>query len=608
MSASVTCIGRQGARETHALVDLLAPADVDAVAAETYRWIKALRRVAYDGVSMRERFTYRGASLWWFTELYLHKTRELERAMRTIVALESACARCAPARLAVAGVGFPEQAAARAFAQARGLPIEIAGGTERGSNGWWPAYRIGLEARLSRLRPAPDLATPRHARVAAFVHTAFWREASAPDSADQESYVGPVLAALRAVLEPGALACVGVGPRRNFRARRWWDPILGRPSDDRITPIERLAPRRALEGSLALWRQRNALAAAVVAGPAIREAAIVRDCDLWPVLRQGLEGAARLQWPWSARAMDEAAAALEAIAPEVAVTYAEAGGWGRALVLEARRLGVPSVGLQHGFIYRHWLNYRHEPDEIAPLGTDAGFPCPDRTLLFDGYAARYLAGTGRLPRESLAVTGSPKLDALQSRVAAARAEGDAAVRRRIGVPVDATLLVLTSKFTEIRHELPELVDAVASLPGTHLAIKTHPAETAEPYRRLAGDRPFVTVVGADADLAALLAAADAVVTMNSTVAVDALVLGVPAVTIGLPNNLSPFVEAGAMAGAHRGEVRAALEAVLYDRGIRRGLIDRAARFADEQQMRADGHSAARAADAILSLARGERTV
>ena len=39
--------------------------------------------------------------------------------------------------------------------------------------------------------------------------------------------------------------------------------------------------------------------------------------------------------------------------------------------------------------------------------------------------------------------------------------------------------------------------------------------------------------------------------MNSTVAIDGLVLGVPALVIGLPNNLSPFVEAGAMARRRR---------------------------------------------------------
>ena len=64
--------------------------------------------------------------------------------------------------------------------------------------------------------------------------------------------------------------------------------------------------------------------------------------------------------------MDEAGAALDALRPRVALTYAEAGGWGRALMLECRRRGIPSVGLQHGFIYRHWLNYLHEPDEMAP--------------------------------------------------------------------------------------------------------------------------------------------------------------------------------------------------------------------------------------------------
>ena len=37
-------------------------------------------------------------------------------------------------------------------------------------------------------------------------------------------------------------------------------------------------------------------------------------------------------------------------------------------------------------------------------------------------------------------------------------------------------------------------------------------------------------------------------TVNSTVALDAAVLGVPSLVIGLPNNLSPFVEAGIMAG------------------------------------------------------------
>ena len=51
--------------------------------------------------SMRDRFTYRGDSLWWFTELYLHKMRRLERAAATIFALEAARERYSPARIEI---------------------------------------------------------------------------------------------------------------------------------------------------------------------------------------------------------------------------------------------------------------------------------------------------------------------------------------------------------------------------------------------------------------------------------------------------------------------------------------------------------------------------
>ena len=69
-------------------------------------------------------------------------------------------------------------------------------------------------------------------------------------------------------------------------------------------------------------------------------------------------------------------------------------------MLEARRRGIASAGLQHGFIYRHWLNYLHEPDEMAPAPgnpADRGFPRPTLTLLYDEFAAGHLAIGGPLP-------------------------------------------------------------------------------------------------------------------------------------------------------------------------------------------------------------------
>jgi len=320
-------------------------------------------------------------------------------------------------------------------------------------------------------------------------------------------------------------------------------------------------------------------------------------------VREELAGIALLQWPWSARAMDEAAAALETLRPRVALTYAEAGGWGRALMLECRRRGIASVGLQHGFIYRHWLNYLHEPDEMAPARDhpeDAGFPRPGLTLLFDDYARRHLEQRGRFPPDSLAVTGSPRLDAL---VAAARSvtAGDIArAREAAGVAESAALVVLVAKHKEARHVLLPLVQAVAAMPGVQLAIKTHPAETPDVYEGAAGGQPNVRVLPASAPLAPLLRASRAVVTVNSTVALDAAVLGIPALVIGLPNNLSPFVEAGIMAGAASpGEIAPALRRILYDEGFRRQIEEERSAYLTRFGIGSDGQAATRAADAVL---------
>jgi hypothetical protein len=600
MRGAVTCISA-GGHEHRTSFDALLTADRrEAVREAAANWIKRLRLVRYGDETMRERFRYRGDSLWWFTEIYLHKMRRLETAIAAIAALDAAITADAPARLLVHATDPVVREATTAFGAARRLPVDFDGTADRAPSRWWTSRLVKWSASLSRVRSRPRPAMPQGARVAAFVHTAFWRAGRDDEAA--ERYVGPILDALRARIGD-AITYVGVGPRRNFRARRWWDPVVAAGGDrPRVVPVEQLASRAALHDAFALWEHRDALAREITAGPSIREAAVVDGCDLWPVLSRELEDAARVQWTWSARAMDEAGAAIDVLAPDVVLTYAEAGGWGRAIVLEARRRGVPSAGAQHGFIYRHWLNYRHEPDEIAPRADgDAGFPHPTKTLVFDRYAAADLERRGHLPAASIEVTGSPTLDALAARVRAQPNGDRAELRRTLSVPADGALAVLAAKFTEIKDELPSLFAAVAARPSLRLVVKTHPAETPDGYRTLAVGISNISVAGADADLAQLIGAANAIITMNSTVAIDGLVLGVPALVVGLPNNLTPFVDAGAMRGADRDSVGEALDALLYDRQARADQLAAAARFVSQFAMRADGGAAGRAAEAILAL-------
>jgi hypothetical protein len=306
--------------------------------------------------------------------------------------------------------------------------------------------------------------------------------------------------------------------------------------------------------------------------------------------------------------MDQLGAALDAIKPAVALTYAEAGGWGRAMVLEARRRGIASVGLQHGFIYRHWLNYLHEADETAPApgnASDQGFPFPTRTLLYDEFAAEHLRRAGRFPPSALAVTGSARLDTLVHRASLITADGTERTRRAVGAGEGHAVVVVAAKYSQIAQVFPQLVRDAGEIPGVRLVVKPHPAETAAPYLAAAAGAAHVAIAPAGVDLAELTRIATLLVTVNSTAAIEAMVMGVPSLVLAMPNNLTPFVEAGAMSGVFEGApIGPALRALLVDERARNELMQRSAAFMARYRVRSDGAAARQAAEQIVSLASG----
>lgn len=634
------------------LRDYLDPAATEEAAAAANAWIKGLRHVEVNDLPLRDRFTYRGDSLWWFAELYLHKQAVILNVWETALALDALAARERPTAVRAADGDavlrhlLPQAAARFGFewaidAPPPPTPPRLWSGLQ-GRAYTWSAMVSHAAAALDPRRiwrnlfpdsdsrdgatAGPSTARPsrRNSRAGAaratgtlvFAHAAFWRRSPNGSDGGEEGYIGKVVQELRNHPDSQPLRMIGLGPRTNFKARRWWDPVRARLLDAQyppLTPIEEFASWKHTAGSRQMWRECGAIERALLGSTAMREYAHVRDYDIWQILATELRGVARLQFPWSARAMDEAAAALDARPPRLAVTYAEAGGWGRALILEARRRGIPTVGVQHGFIYRHWLNYQHAEDEMRPSPNnkhDRGFPRPDLTLLYDGIAAEHLRRHGNFPEQSLRVTGSPSLDALAAYVAPFTDADRARVREQLGAaPADRIVLVV-SKHSQIGPALPALIAAVDGLKDVRLVIKPHPAETADLYvsAHHAAGRPGpaeLTIAPPTIDLASLVAAARLIVTVNSTVAIDAMTLGVPALSVLLPNNLSPFVEAGAMAGAATLEALPDLLASLtQDDGAHDALVTRARAFADAHGIRPDGHAAARAVDAMAALYNG----
>jgi hypothetical protein len=612
-------IERAGRLDTIDLDEYGAGAIADEAAGRANAWIKGLRHVDVAGRSLRDRFHYRGDSLWWFAELFLHKEGVVDALWRTALTLDALCEVEEPTRVGVVD-GSPALRLLLPQVAAR-LGIGLLPGTDAGRGGAAARHTAtGVKSRLltwaAEARRALPIGRPALATggTLAFVHSAFWRDATG-----EEGYIAPVLDALRGT-SAAPIQLVGVGPRHNFQARRWWDPLTPawrQPrADGAIVAVEALASRAALAGSRAVWQARHEVAAALTGSAALRAAARVAGYDAWELIAPELHGIATLQFPWSARAMDEAGAAIERARPRLVLTYAEAGGWGRAIMLEARRHGVPSAGIQHGYIYRRWLNYLHERDEMQPspvMALDRGFPRPDLSVVFDRVAAHHLETAGAFPRQALAVTGSPALDRLAARVRSIGAPERSAARAAMGLADADRAAVVVAKRAQLGRWLPLLIAAVGRLdasaqPGggrTRLVVKPHPAETPEVYADAIGGAPAVRLAPSSLDLAALVSACDLVVTVNSTVAIDAMALGIPALSVAMPNNLTPFVVAGGIAGVYDpAGLQSALQKALWDDGARADLVAKGLSCAQSGGMRADGEAARRAADALVGLAEG----
>ena len=573
---------------------------------EANAWVKSLRSIPIGSLPFRERFTHRGDSLWWFAELYLHKMQVANRIFRTLLALDALVARERPAQIGTASSNPYVRVLARRVAERDGLAW--IGGGRGPAPSWLEHVRIAARAHLYSYsasaawgRAAPPAVRP--SAVAAFVHAAFWR-------GREEQYVGPVLRELEAALPAGDVALVGLGPETSYKARAWHHRVSGRHRREHAPRmrVDAFASPAQLEPSRGVWRRRREVFAAMTGSRELRNAAVIRGCDAWPLIEPALMGVAYLQFPWSARVMDQLGAALDAIRPAAVVTYAEAGGWGRALVLEARRRGIASAGLQHGFIYRHWLNYLHESDEMAPAGgnaADRGFPFPSLTLLYDDFAAAHLQSAGRFPPASLAVTGSARLDALVHRASLVTADGMERTRRAVGAGEGHSVVVVAAKYSQISLVFAQLVRDAGAIPGVRLVIKPHPSETAAPYLAAARDAGHVAISPAGVDLADLTRVARLLVTVNSTAAIEAMVMGVPSLVLAMPNNLTPFVEAGAMSGVPEGApIGPALRALLADEEGRARLLRQSAAFMARYRVGSDGGAARRAAEAIVRLASG----
>lgn len=603
------------------LSDVLHEDDREAIDEAAIAWTKAWgRRPLVDGKSFREIVQWKGVSLWWFAELYLHHSTRAPARVRTVETLLRVLESLAPEEVEAMGLTEEDEALLARACTARRILFHgrrWPGGSARrrartlgaSARSRWNTVKAVLGAAKARLA-GPATGPAGGGRPVLFLsHAAFWRERNADSEGGPqpfEHYFDRLIPGVERL--PGLRPfVVAVGPRAAFRrrgaaqrAREWLLPAAPREPFVHVNRYtgaalgETLAATRMLRGH---WRRMRRL-------PALREAFSHRGVDFADMAGEDLARTLLLQLPWSVLAYEQTRAVLRHTRPAVMCLYAESSGWGRAALAAAAAEGVRTVAVQHGILYPTYYSYRHEPDE-------ADCPRPDRTAVFGEAARRFLVERGGYAPESLVLTGSPKFDELLERTAA---WDRSALRARLGAQEAEPLVVVASRFRPIREThhaiggaLAALLAAIEAMDGVRCLIKPHPAEPAEPYRRAVehARATHTRVLPSSADLLELMHAADALVTVESLSAVEALVLGRPVVVLEMPNHLRALVEAevalGVPAGADPSE---AIQSVLFDPATRDRLADGRRRYVSELAMGVDGRATERILDLVREMAGG----
>ena len=240
----------------------------------------------------------------------------------------------------------------------------------------------------------------------------------------------------------------------------------------------------------------------------------------------------------------------------------------RSSVLAARRTGVPSLVIQHGITSRHPI--------WGPVYAD-------------WYAVWGKAGRDALTSfaddaSTLVRTGDPRtlrnIDEVESKKK---------VFATLGIRPEKKLVVyasqpfygitrfhsLSSLETLVEREelLRSLIDVAETLPNIQLLIKLHPMEGASQTQAWVPEMKSFPVLS-DFDVRDLLAACDVLVTVSSTVGLEAMLFEKPVVTVNLTarDNLNPYAGSGAVIEVtSREDITDAVTCALEDRGTRASL-------------------------------------
>ena len=254
--------------------------------------------------------------------------------------------------------------------------------------------------------------------------------------------------------------------------------------------------------------------------------------------------------PTYIKMVDDFTEFLKNNAPKAVFLPYENGPLALALILACQKNGIKTIGIQHGIIYPRAPSYVH--DIFKTKDTPLGMPLPDFTLLFGNYAKALLTKTGSYPEEKFLVFGNPEFFSREQILSNLDPKK---IHDKYSIPEDKKIILFaTSKmqryynfYGKLNYDeqvWEQLLENFGSNNKYYLILKPHPDENIDVYKKILSKYNIENVKIINDNLFELISMSSIVISIISTVIIDALCLKKPVMKIdfGFTNPIYDNVE------------------------------------------------------------------
>jgi hypothetical protein len=224
-----------------------------------------------------------------------------------------------------------------------------------------------------------------------------------------------------------------------------------------------------------------------------------------------------------------------------AVICIDENGHSRFLVFASALSDIKSIGIQHGIIFPLHPSYNYSKEDLFKYGGKMNCILADKTAVFGNRFKNLLMKYGNYNSDQIAVTGQPRTDLyVEDRNSYSKKN----LCKSLGIDFNKKIVVFAPRLwkesSESKIALKEVVNSLKGMKNVALVIKVHHVDDNSFYETFLSDLEYDAIVTKETDLYTLLFCSDLVISISSTVMLDALIMDKPVVQINLLENYGYF--------------------------------------------------------------------